>query len=982
MIFKHDETNLFSFINDYDSERLIQKVTNMIYKMNEILDFDVIDISKKYDIVQDISAVELDCLLSINLRKDNTGFDGVYNLEVPSIKNSVMVKDRTRFIQKQLRDTLYITDVKNSNIYTRILPDIDIEMVLSSRESEYLFDIKGQVSFRMLPLYIYFLGKDEENKFLSVDDDYISSKLPFYLDLDKDDLFKEMITSYSNNKYRKSLLMLDLLYKSSPLLQSKVSSISDLVYNAYLSLKSYNSNVKNKLGLDITNRRVRNVEEIIYSSLMKQFIEAITYDLEVRPKTRRSNVVRRIEVTKDLYDFIQIEQLTSPYANLGGKSKISLTGPGSFNRDNVPLRLKLLHNTLFGNVDPVVTPDRDGTGVILYLASNAKLNEYGEFLELDNLTPIDDNTKKWQTKENFLPVCPHLLVNVPFIEFNDQARLQMSAAQCRQAVPLVNPDIPMVQTGFESSDIFSPDIYKSKQDGIVVYKSTKVVLLKYADSTYDLIRVFYDYTITVNDGDKVKKDQVIAYKTGYFKDGILSQGKNVLVAILSHPDTYEDAIILSEDIVNNHIFDSYNYGIIEKHLTTDEILIPIDEVSYNKILPNVGDIIKKNSPLLRIKKYTKSNFKLLKPSSDITLNKDAEILQVDIIPYKYNDLVREFSVKMKEYQYNAIELSEYIDKLGFPEEIKYKLKSIHNLYDFNQPIYDNNKNPIGVFVRIIYRTIEVPEVGDKFSNRYANKGVVSRILPVEYMPELPDGRRAQVIINPMSIISRMNIGQLYELAVSNCIYELRTQIQNATDLDSIKNTILSFYDISDKTKTKWIYNQVKTYLDSVNDIDTLKQNLDKFVFIAPPFESIKKSDIFKLMEFMNVKDKYKVKYRGTTVDCNIGYMYFYRLIHIASHKISGRSIGKFNSKTHQPIGGRKKGGGQRVGEFETWSLISYNALENLKEIIGLKSDDMVSKLSYIYKTIYGISNNIKQESTESLRLLQAYLSILGVTLKV
>lgn len=151
MIFKHDETNLFSFINDYDSERLIQKVTNMIYKMNEILDFDVIDISKKYDIVQDISAVELDCLLSINLRKDNTGFDGVYNLEVPSIKNSVMVKDRTRFIQKQLRDTLYITDVKNSNIYTRILPDIDIEMVLSSRESEYLFDIKGQVSFRMLP---------------------------------------------------------------------------------------------------------------------------------------------------------------------------------------------------------------------------------------------------------------------------------------------------------------------------------------------------------------------------------------------------------------------------------------------------------------------------------------------------------------------------------------------------------------------------------------------------------------------------------------------------------------------------------------------------------------------------------------------------------------------------------------------------------------------------------------------------------------
>ncbi|MGB9674702.1 MAG: hypothetical protein ACPLX8_01060 [Nanopusillaceae archaeon] len=589
--------------------------------------------------------------------------------------------------------------------------------------------------------------------------------------------------------------------------------------------------------------------------------------------------------------------------------------------------------------------------------------------------------KVWEEKDNFQILSPHLLVNTPFIEFNDQARLQMAAAQCRQAVPLLYPEIPMVQTGFESSDIFSPDIYKVKEDGEVVFKSDKAVVIKYDSGSYDFVRLFYDYTTLVNEGDRVSKDDIISYKTGYFVDGSIAQGRNVLVAILSHPDTYEDAIVLSKEIIDNHIFDSYNYHVLEKHITVDEILLPIDNNSYNKLLPEVGDIIKKGNPILRIKKYSGSPSKILAESNDIITHSDAEILQVDIVPYKYNDMVREFAVKMKEYQYNTRNFDKYIVSKNLPEDIVYKLRTIHYLFDFNKPITDNKKN-IDIFVRIYYRTVETPQSGDKFSNRYANKGVVSKILGPEYMPVLPDGRRAQVIINPMSIISRMNIGQLYELATSNCIYELRRKIELSDNLEQIKDIILKFYDISDRTKKKWILKQVSSYLDTVNDLEELKKNKDKFVFIAPPFESLKKEDIFKLMDFIGVEDKYDVTYRGKQIKCNIGYMYFYRLMHIASHKISGRSIGKFNSKTYQPVGGRRKGGGQRFGEFESWSLVSYNALENLKEIVGLKSDDMLAKLSYIYKTIYKVNTNMKDDNVETLKLLQVYLSILGVTLKL
>ena len=585
-----------------------------------------------------------------------------------------------------------------------------------------------------------------------------------------------------------------------------------------------------------------------------------------------------------------------------------------------------------------------------------------------------------EQQNTFLNICPHLAVNTPFVENNDGARLQMAASQCRQAVPLIFNETPMVQTTFENSWIFEPDIIKTKNDGIVIFKSNKVILVKYTNNEWDLFRIFYDFQVKkeVTNNYEFKKDEILAYKDCYFdEDGTLAQGKNLLVAVMSHPDTYEDAIVISKSFAQSGALDCYEYGIIEKYISENDILLSINKNDIYKALPKIGDIINSGESLLRIKHYSKKIENLLYDSEDIILPYDVEIVDVDVVPYKFNNEVREFTIKMKEIQYDNVNMIKYLQNKDIPEKYIYKIKQIHNLFDYKKEVTFNKKK-LDSYIKIIYKTIITTHSGDKFSNRHANKGVVSKLLEDKYMPMLPDGRRVQVIINPMSIISRMNIGQLYELAASNCIYELRKRINESNDLNEIKNLIKSFYSIIDNTKDNRITNRINNILHEINSIEELKVIKDNFIFPAPPFECSSKEQIIKGMELLNVSDLQKAKYRDKEIEVNIGYMYFYRLMHIASHKISGRSIGSFSGKTYQPVGGRQHGGGQKMGEMEIWSLISYNAINNIKESITLKSDDISQKLNYIYKTLYNIKGTPRNVNTESFKLLQSYLAVLGV----
>lgn len=377
-LFKYPDEGLFEFINDYDSNKLSNKL-NTYLKILETNLGATIDIEDKYEIVQDISATELDKIISVHVVKPENNLDAIYNLEIPTIINSTMVKDRRRFIQKQLRDTLTVLNVEHN--YIRILPDVDIEIDIHIKDNNTYFDVKGSASGLLIPLYMYMLGENEENKFLN--DENSKEEVVKYVSFDKPKLFKSIATSNAGMRYKRSITQLIAIYSVSPLLHSYASSAHDLLFYAYTMIK--NSIPESSVGLDLRNRRVRSVEEIVYGSLMGQFTALLSSDLEMQATSRRQGLVRRIEVTKDLYDFILIENLDSPLANVANKSKVTLTGKCAFKKENVPTRLKMLHSTNYGNIDPAITPDRDGAGVLLYLSSSAKLDEFGRFQELDLL---------------------------------------------------------------------------------------------------------------------------------------------------------------------------------------------------------------------------------------------------------------------------------------------------------------------------------------------------------------------------------------------------------------------------------------------------------------------------------------------------------------------------------------------------------------------------------------------------------------------
>ena len=379
-LFKYPEHDLFKFIDDYDSNKLSEKVYSNITNLETSLGVTV-DITDKYDLIQDISITELDKIISVHIQKADSNLDAVYNLEIPTIINSTMVKDRRRFVQKQLRDTLIVSNPEHN--YIRILPDVDIEIDLYIKDNvTTYFDVKGSASGALIPLYMYLLGEGEENKFLT--NESSKEETTKYLSMDKPKLFKSIATSYASMRYKRALTQLKAVFSVSPLLQNYANTVHDLLYYAYSMIKEQVP--ESKGGLDLRNRRVRSVEEIVYGSLMGQFTAMLSSDLEMQAVTRRQGLVRRVEVTKDLYDFILIENLDSPLANIANKSKVTLTGKGAFKKENVPTRLKMLHSTNYGNIDPAITPDRDGAGVLLYLSSSAKLDKFGRFTELNLLT--------------------------------------------------------------------------------------------------------------------------------------------------------------------------------------------------------------------------------------------------------------------------------------------------------------------------------------------------------------------------------------------------------------------------------------------------------------------------------------------------------------------------------------------------------------------------------------------------------------------
>lgn len=387
-LFKFENEKLFNYIDDYNINALTNKLNNAFNNIKNELNIELF-IDEVYNLNQDISSIELDKVLSVKVISQDYGLNATYNIEIPTIINGNIVKNKRRFIQKQLRDTLFVVN-KELN-YVRILPDIDLELdihILKNRENENdnktksKLEIKGISTGNLIPMYLYLLKEGEEDKFKDIE--YIQGEYEQYKDLSKEKLFKAITIYNSSARYKKSIILLKCLYIASELLKEYCTSAADMLFISVNSLKP--ENIDTRDGLNLINRRIRNIEEIIFSSILSQFIDLLSSDMELQALTRRNNIIRKIEITKDLYDLIQLEQLDSPLANLANKSKVTIAGGKSgFKKEQVPLSLKMLHKTSFGNLDPCITPDKEGTGVINYLSSSCKLDKYGRFLNINYL---------------------------------------------------------------------------------------------------------------------------------------------------------------------------------------------------------------------------------------------------------------------------------------------------------------------------------------------------------------------------------------------------------------------------------------------------------------------------------------------------------------------------------------------------------------------------------------------------------------------
>ncbi len=382
-MFRHfREKEWFNFISNYNPDNILELTKTKIYNICRSMNLDC-EFEIDYTNHQDIKRLDLYCVLIANIKSDLLGVNAVYKFNIPYVEDNVFYKGfETRFLQKQIRDYLYI--VNKERTYLRLFPDIDIEIILNKigkTESTYLIDIRDVANAKMMPLYYYLLEDGEENKFKN-----IFEKLPESLQKDmencdkakdKDDILKLSQSINSLLRVRRSVSIIKSLYNSSNIIQKFCNSPADLLYEMYISLLKGSSDEN---GLDLNKRRIRTTIEMIIGSLISQFIYSLTSNLFLTPAARRNKISKEIDVIKDLYDFVILEQLPSPLAILNDKSRVTLTGKFGFNRDNVPIKLKNLHQSHFGKICPVVTPDRAGTGIILSLATSCKYDENGVFI--------------------------------------------------------------------------------------------------------------------------------------------------------------------------------------------------------------------------------------------------------------------------------------------------------------------------------------------------------------------------------------------------------------------------------------------------------------------------------------------------------------------------------------------------------------------------------------------------------------------------
>jgi len=758
---------------------------------------------------------------------------------------------------------------------------------------------------------------------------------------------------------------------------------------------SISTNLDLKYGIGTTdnidhlgNRRVRSVGELLQNQLrvgiarLERLIKermATQEPTEITPSAL-INIRPVSAVIREFFGSSQLSQFmdqTNPIAELTHKRKLSALGPGGLNRDRATFEVRDIHHTHYGRMCPIETPEGQNIGLITSLATFAKVNEYGFIMSpyrrvdkeagivtehVDYLTadeedkyivaqanePLDeeghfinervgcrhqhDITEMPREKMDYMDVSPKQLVSVataliPFLENDDTNRALMGSNMQRQAVPLLKTESAIVATGIESSIAkYSGVIVTAKEPGVVVYCASNMIRVKEDDGfvrEYPLKKFERSNAGTclnqrpiVSTGDRVYKGEIIADGPST-NNGELALGKNILIGYMEWEGyNYEDAILLSEKLVQNDVFTSIH---IEEYETEarDTKLGP-EEITRD--IPNVGDDALKDldeDGIIRIGAEIQSGDILVgkvSPKGEAELTPEERLLRA-IFGEKSRE-VRDTSLKVPHGEGGVV-----VDVKVFTRENK-----------------DELEPGVNKLVRVYIAQKRKIQVGDKMAGRHGNKGVISRVLSQADMPFLADGTPLQILLNPLGVPSRMNIGQVLEVHLGYVCKQLGWKI--ATPV----------FDGATEKDLETMFRE-NNLLNPDGKVDGKFQVFDGRT--GEPFEN-----------------------RVT-----IGVQYMIKLIHLVDDKIHARAIGPYSLVTQQPLGGKAQFGGQRFGEMEVWALEAYGAAHILQEILTVKSDDIVGRVK-TYESIVRGENISEPGIPEAFKVLLKELQALALDVKV
>ncbi|MBQ3796821.1 MAG: DNA-directed RNA polymerase subunit beta [Butyrivibrio sp.] len=803
---------------------------------------------------------------------------------------------------------------------------------------------------------------------------------------------------------------------------TKEDIIASINYNIHLEYGIGNDDDIDHLG----NRRIRCVGELLQNqyriglSRLERVVRErmTTHDTEeVSPQTL-INIKPVQAAVKEFFGSSQLSQFmdqNNPLGELTHKRRLSALGPGGLSRDRAGFEVRDVHYTHYGRMCPIETPEGPNIGLINSLASYARVNDYGfveapyrkvdrtdpenpvvtdevEYLtadEEDNYhvaqanTPLDENGHfkrktvsgryKDETSEypktmfEYMDVSPRMVFSVataliPFLENDDANRALMGSNMQRQAVPLLTTEAPAVGTGMErKAAVDSGVCVVARKAGTVDFVDSKLIQMTYDDGEKEEFHLIkfqrsnqsncYNQRPIVFKGDHVEAGQVIADGPST-SQGELGLGKNPLIGFMTWEGyNYEDAVLLSERLVRDDVFTSVH--IEEYEAEARETKLGPEEITRD--VPGVGDDALKDLDdrgIIRIGAEVRAGDILVgkvTPKGETELTAEERLLRA-IFGEKARE-VRDTSLKVPHGEYGIV-----VDAKVFTRDNG-----------------DELSPGVNQAVRIYIAQKRKISVGDKMAGRHGNKGVVSRVLPIEDMPYLPNGRPLDIVLNPLGVPSRMNIGQVLEIHLSLAAkalgFNIATPIFDGANEIDIQDTLELANDYVNST---WEEFQAK-YKDLVDPdiMDYLYENRDHR----------------ELWKGVPIRSDGKVQLRdgrtGQKFDSptTIGHMHYLKLHHLVDDKIHARSTGPYSLVTQQPLGGKAQFGGQRFGEMEVWALEAYGAAYTLQEILTVKSDDVVGRVKTYEAIIKG--DNIPEPGVpESFKVLLKELQSLGLDIKV